>query len=239
MATAGQYKPMKSKIAKNKIPVEIIRCVDKDGNYVLLKKYEAYHSRKLIPYRLEQEPCKLDMPAEFKVSYKPESYAVKNENYQYEMIKYCIEKQNVNEYELRNLVVTYLERKRKEMDKDKFREICDIFDKADKMLAKSDRRKNSNRHEANISYKFLIKSYGKIVDLCEVKKKVDKPLDLVVQLMEKAIIEIRKGAIFYENKTTSQIIIHCIDNETQLVLDALLFKAYIDKFHKEEGFLDE
>lgn len=195
MVMPGQYKPMKSKMAKNKIPSEIIRCVDKDGKYVLVKKYESggMRRRRRRGYNsivtFEYEPCKLDTPAEFKVSYKSEtlqgqglnSPATENENYTIQMIKYCIDKQNVNEYELRNLVVIYLERKRKEMDKDKFRAICDIFDKADKMLAKSDMRKNSNRYEANMSYKFLIKSYGRIMRLCEVKKKVGKDINTIIK----------------------------------------------------------
>lgn len=176
MAIATQYKPMRSKVVKDKMPVEIIRCVDNEGNYILLKKYEAHHYRKLIPYKFEQEPCKLDMPAKFKLTYGTASYAEPNKDYTVQMIKYCINKQNINEYELRNLVMSYLKGVRKQMDKDKFKSVCSIFDKADKMLNRADKRKNSNINEANTSYRFLVKSYERIVDLCEVEKKVESDI---------------------------------------------------------------
>lgn len=180
MVFASSYKPMKNKPAKSKMPVEIIRCVDSNGKYMLLKKYRR--KSMAVSDTFEQEPCKLDMPAKFKLSYDYNTARFEpNKDYIIQMIKYCVEKQNCNEYELRNLVMNYLKGMRKQMDKDKFKSVCNIFDKADKMLSRCDRRKNSNINEANVSYKFLVKSYSRIVDICEVKKKVVEDISITLQ----------------------------------------------------------
>lgn len=189
---------------KNRIPVEIIRCVDDEGNYVLVKKYEKGISVKLTSRRrrhnppittYEHESCKLDMPAEFKVIFNHDTNSFKpNPNYQIQMIQYYLDKQDINEYELRNLIMSYLKTKKKEMEKDKFKSVCDIFDKADKMLSRSDTRKNSNVNEADVSYKFLLKSYSKIVELCEVKKKVEEKVELKKDISVDELARILKSA---------------------------------------------
>ena len=187
MAIAGTYKPIgKSKMikVKNKIPVEIFRCVNEFGNFVLVKKYDNYagrgKKRKLISSAFESmsEQIYCNMPAEFKLielftdSSGNRNIDIKpNPSYQVELIKYYIDKHNCNEYELRNLIMEYLKNNRKKMESDKFKSICNIFDKADKMLSRADTRKNSNKNEADVSYKFLLKSYSRIVELVEEGKK--------------------------------------------------------------------
>lgn len=262
MATADKYKPMKSRVVKSKMPVEIIRCVGNDGKYVLVKKYEGdwrdlrdgrrrKHNR--VPlFTFEYEPCKLDMPAKFKLSHHGNLSGFEaNKDYTVQMIKYCIEKQNTNEYELRNLVTTYLKSKRREMDKDKFREVCDIFDKADKMLSRADRRKNSNINEANVSYRFLVKSYSRIVNMCEVKKKVVEDTsfpyihrrgygfnDDIIQLMEKLVFMIQNGAIYNEDYNTMTVRVYnypAMNRNLDLPVyevDTNIFKNYINQFYR-------
>ena len=181
MSTATGYKPMGNRNVKytQKNPDEIIRCVDRNtGKYILVKKY-VFRGRR--PDRIDVEDCKLDQPAEyiFDGSVNPVS---PDPDYNIKLINYCLDNGNINEYEIRRLVMVYLKDKRKATDKNVFKSACDVFDKADKMLSRCDRRKNNNMHEADVSYKFLIKSYKKImsiieIDLIKKKQKSDVVID--------------------------------------------------------------
>jgi hypothetical protein len=181
MATATGYNPMKSKSSIQKEPDEIFRCKDVNGEYWLYKTYSYRRKSRLLRPDYEIVRCGLDIPAEYVIESKMPTniydrgrtlYSYKsNPDYELEMINYQLNKSNCNEYELRNLIMGYLKNKRKSIKTDMFKQVCSIFDKADKMLSRCDRRKNSNMYEADVSYKFLIKSYRKIVDMCEAKVK--------------------------------------------------------------------
>ncbi len=203
MARATGYKPMggnkKRKIARH--PDEIFRCYYVDGDkYVLVKQWKGRGRRGTNTY--EMVDCKLDYPAEYIIEYIIDGgcYSVdgykRNDNYELELINYHLLRKCCNEYELRNLMMEWLKKKRKVMDKSVFRTACGIFDKADKMLARADKRKNSNHNEADVSYNFMIRNYVKIVGMCEVK--VDnKAVNKTVADANKAAVDVVIDGVLY------------------------------------------
>ena len=252
MAKANKYKPFgKSKMARE--PDEIKRCKARDGNgYELYKVYNG--TKRKLPQE-EVVKCKLDYPAKSIFG----DYGIEsNPDYNIELINHHLDKQDCNEYELRNLIFNYLKSKRKELDTNLFKSVCMIFDKADKMLGRSDKRKNPSHNEADVSYKFLIKSYKKIVNMCEKWIIDEAALKAVAEAARKASFKyehrrgygfsdkdivamehfvdliLNKNAKYSEDLSAMNTRIYDGHTGNTYEIDILTFRRYIDSFYRKD-----
>ncbi len=89
-----------------------------------------------------------------------------NPDYLKECVDYYINGDTeYNELEVREIVLTLIKRNRKTLNRKELISVCSVFDKCEKMVNRSDYRKNSNTHEADTSYKFAMSGYRKICDI--------------------------------------------------------------------------
>ncbi len=167
MAKAKEYTPMLGSNNRNnrnnRMPKRVLRCVDSKGKHVVVRQYVYRARNRQDEFTIKDDD--LREPACHMLSV--DNKIRLNVDYKVQMINYYLSKKNINEYVLRGMIIEYLRGKKKIMGKGRFKDVCGVFDKADKMLSRCDVRKNDSIKEADVSYGFLIKSYVKIMGMCE------------------------------------------------------------------------